>query len=262
VILFTAFPIAFARITTVLHIPLTLFLIGVVLRGSAFAFRSYATGKTRDRWGYLFSISSLISPLLLGITLGAVAAGRVSTPEGSFEASFVLPWWNAFSLSTGIFALVLFSYLAAIYLSLESKEREVQNDFRTRALISGVIVAVFALLVLLLAMRDATILAEELIWSRWSRTLLSGTAVLYVASMIALWSRSFRIARICGAGFIVYVLWGWGLAQFPYVVPDDLTFFDAAAPKATLKLLLIALGAGGVLLFPSFYYLFRVFKKA
>ena len=261
VILFTAFPAAFARITTVLHIPLTLLLIGVVLRGSAFAFRSYATGKRRDRWGFLFAGSSLITPLLLGVTLGAIASGKVQPVRESFAESFVLPWWNAFSFATGLFALILFSYLAAIYLSLESEDRDLQNDFRWRALVSGAIVALLALLVLLLAHREVPLMAEELMGSRWSLPVLVGAALLHAASMIAIWSRRFGVGRICGAGFVVFVLWGWGLAQFPYVVPGDLTFFNTAAPATTLNFLLIALGAGALFLFPSFYYLFRVFKK-
>ena len=261
VILFTAFPPAFARITTVLHIPLTLLLIGVVLRGSAFAFRSYATGKRRERWGKVFAVSSLITPLLLGVSLGAIASGKVRSPGESFETSFIHPWWNAFSFSTGLLALVLFSYLAAIYLSLESEDEELRNDFRIRALFSGAVIPALAIIALVFARQQAPLMAEQLIGSRWSLGLVVGTAILYAVSMIALWRRQFRIARICGCGFLMYILWGWGLGQFPYIVPNDLTFFNTAAPSATLNLLLITLGAGGFLLFPSFYYLFRVFKR-
>jgi cytochrome d ubiquinol oxidase subunit II len=260
VILFTAFPPAFARITTVLHIPLTLMLIGVVLRGSAFAFRSFTTGKRRERWGAVFAASSLITPLLLGVTLGSIASGRVLPVTGDFTSSFVTPWWHQFSVATGFFALTLFSYLAGIYLSLESKEQDIQNDFRARALFSGVIVAVLAIVVLLIARHEVPLIAHELMGSRWSIPLFGGASVLYGGSMIAVSARKFGVARIFGAGFVIFVLWGWGFAQFPYVVPPDVTFFNSAAPEITLDLLLIALGAGALLLFPSFFYLFRVFK--
>jgi cytochrome d ubiquinol oxidase subunit II len=53
---------------------------------------------------------------------------------------------------------------------------------------------------------------------------------------------------------------GWALAQFPYLVEPDITIHSAAAPRATLQLLLIALAAGVLVLFPSYYFLFRVFK--
>lgn len=78
VLLFTCFPPAFARLAIVLHIPLTLVLIGIVLRGSAFVFRSY--GGKRDieaTWGRIFATASLITPILLGVAVGAVASGAV-----------------------------------------------------------------------------------------------------------------------------------------------------------------------------------------
>jgi cytochrome d ubiquinol oxidase subunit II len=59
---------------------------------------------------------------------------------------------------------------------------------------------------------------------------------------------------------VTLILVGWALAQFPYLVEPDLTVYSAAAPRATLQLLIIALAAGVLVLFPSYYYLFRVFK--
>ncbi|HEY8923403.1 MAG TPA: cytochrome d ubiquinol oxidase subunit II, partial [Polyangia bacterium] len=79
VILFTAFPRGFAAITTALHVPLTLFLLGVVLRGSAFTFRATDLNHDRGqvRWGLAFSLASVAAPWLLGATVGAIASGRI-----------------------------------------------------------------------------------------------------------------------------------------------------------------------------------------
>src|SRR5271167_2088334 len=79
VILFTAFPPAFSAIMIGLHVPLTLMLVGVVMRGSAFSFRSYGGGGdlAEREWGRVFAIASIVTPLLLGIIIGAIAAGRV-----------------------------------------------------------------------------------------------------------------------------------------------------------------------------------------
>ena len=83
VILFTAFPPAFAAIATALHIPITLLLIGIVLRGTAFTFRTYDVQRddVQRRWSLLFSISSIITPVLLGITLGAIASGTIRVED-------------------------------------------------------------------------------------------------------------------------------------------------------------------------------------
>src|SRR5439155_1509007 len=77
VLLFTCFPPAFARLGTRLHIPLSLVLIGIVLRGSAFTFWRYGADEEQRNWGMVFAIASLMTPLLLGTTAGAIASGRV-----------------------------------------------------------------------------------------------------------------------------------------------------------------------------------------
>ncbi|HLA79552.1 MAG TPA: cytochrome d ubiquinol oxidase subunit II, partial [Vicinamibacteria bacterium] len=77
VVLFVAFPPGFAALGTALHIPLALMLIGIVLRGSAFAFRSYGAASDLEarRWGRVFAVASLVTPLTLGWSVGAVASG-------------------------------------------------------------------------------------------------------------------------------------------------------------------------------------------
>src|SRR5918999_2169128 len=79
VLTFTCFPPVFARLGIVLHIPLTLMLVGIVLRGSAFTFRTYDSehDAAQRRWGRIFASASVITPVLLGVSIGAVASGRV-----------------------------------------------------------------------------------------------------------------------------------------------------------------------------------------
>jgi cytochrome d ubiquinol oxidase subunit II len=77
----------------------------------------------------------------------------------------------------------------------------------------------------------------------------------------ALWTRRWRLARSTAILQVSCIIWGWGLAQYPYLLPPDLTYAAAAAPTITLKLVLGALAAGLLVLIPSLYYLFRVFKS-
>jgi len=60
---------------------------------------------------------------------------------------------------------------------------------------------------------------------------------------------------------VTFILVGWGLAQFPHLVTPDVTLQNAAAPESTLKLLLLGVGAGAVVLLPSLFYLFQIFKR-
>src|SRR5690242_359382 len=130
VLLFTCFPSAFARLGTLLHIPLSLLLIGIVLRGSAFTFWRYGGAgggghgdETQRYWGVVFAIASLITPVLLGTSVGAIASGALGEPEagqgGGFYRIYVAPWLTPFTLSVGVFALIAFAFLAAVYLTLE-----------------------------------------------------------------------------------------------------------------------------------------------
>ena len=263
VVLFTAFPPAFAAVATALHIPITLLLIGIVLRGTAFTFRTYDVQRddVQRRWSLVFSIASIITPLLLGLILGAVASGTIRVDNGAVTTGFFRSWLAPFPFAVGFFALALFAFLAAVYLTLETRDRALQDDFRLRALIAGVIVGLLALTVFVLAGTGAPTVRAGISRSWWALALHVCTAVFATGAFYALWTRQYRLARVCAAAQVTLILLGWAFAQYPHIVEPDITIFSAAAPRITLQLLLAALIAGALLLFPSYYYLFRIFKR-
>lgn len=263
VILFTAFPPAFAAIATALHIPITLLLIGIVLRGTAFTFRTYDVQRddVQRRWSLLFSIASIITPVLLGITLGAIASGTIQVEDRVVVNGFFRSWLAVFPFAIGFFALALFAFLAAVYLTLETRDRGLQEDFRLRAIVSGVVVGILALTVFVLAGKGAPTVRAGISRTWWALGLHASTAVFAVGAFYALWTRSYRLARICAAAQVTLILLGWAFAQYPHLVEPDITISSAAAPRITLQLLLGALVLGALLLFPSYYYLFRIFKS-
>ncbi len=265
VLLFTCFPAGFARLAIALHIPLTLVLVGIVLRGSAFTFRSYGSESSaaERRWGLIFAGASLITPLLLGVAVGTIAAGRVRAPAGqSFLADYVAPWLTPFAWAVGLFTLVLFAFLAAVYLTLEAREdRELQEDFRRRALAAGLAAFGLAVTTLVLAWREARLVWQGLVVRPQAIAIHSLTAVAAVTALVSLYRRRYALARLAAGAQVSTILWGWGLAQFPYLLPPDLTITGAAAPARTLALTAAALGLGGAILVPSLRYLFRVFKS-
>ena len=267
VMLFTAFPTAFGALATVLHIPLTLLLLGIVLRGSAFMFRSYGsrTEVHRRRWGAAFAVASTVTPILLGVVVGAVASGAVGHAYGqigaaSFAGVFVAPWLALFPLCVGAFTLALFAFLAAVYLALAATDPALRDDFRARALVAAVAVFVLAGLSLLAARLAAPRIVSGVMGSSWAIGLHVATAAAAIAAIGALWARQYRAARVAAAAQVSLILWGWVLAQYPYIVPDTLTIRAAAAPSVTLTLLLIGLGGGALILIPSLRYLFRTFR--
>ena len=265
VLLFTCFPPAFARLAVVLHVPLSLMLIGVVLRGSAFTFRTYDSQRdaVQHRWGTTFAIASTVTPILLGVCLGAVASGAVGAADlaRGFRAALVAPWLTPFALAVGLFTLVLFAFLAAVYLTLETAADDaLRDDFRARALWSGAAAVVAGALVLHLAAGTAPRLLAALTGGWWGTLLHGLTAAASAAAMLALWSRRYALARAAAIVEVSCILWGWAWAQFPYLLPPSVTIAAAAAPPVTLRLTLIGVTAGFVVLVPSLWYLFHIFK--
>ena len=268
VMLFTGFPAAFSTLGIVLHIPLSLVLIGIILRGSAFVFRSYGsrTKARRKTWGLAFSVASTVAPLLLGAVIGAIASDAVGDASrrigsASFTDVFVAPWTSPFAVVVGLFALSLFAFLAAVYATVAARDPSLQDDFRMRAMVSGVVVFALAGLSLLLSTKSADRVASGVLGAMWSVPLHVLTGVAAIVALGALWTRRFRIARVAAALQVSCILWGWAFAQFPYVIPTSLTIRDAAAPRTTLDLLLLGLIVGSVVLIPSLVYLYRTFTS-
>jgi cytochrome d ubiquinol oxidase subunit II len=264
VLAFTCFSPVFARIMTVLHIPVSLMLVGIVLRGSAFTFRTYDDehDAAQHRWGRLFSSASVLTPVLLGVCIGAVASGRVVAPtRGGFTERFVEPWLTPFAFGVGLLTLAVFAFLAAVYLTMETRDPELVEDFRRRALGAGVAVFLASGVVLLLSLRASPLMSRGLTASSWALPLHLATAVSAIAVFATLWSRRYRAARVLVGLQASCIFWGWVVSQYPYLVPPDLTIASAAAPEITLRLTLWALGLGTLVLAPSLVYLFRVFKR-
>jgi cytochrome bd ubiquinol oxidase subunit II len=259
VIVFTGFPRAFAAVSTYLHVPLLLVLLGIVLRGSAFVFRAYGPDDPRHErfWGRIFAIASTGTPFFLGVIVGALTEGRLpDSPDGSFLQVYVAPWLSPFSLAVGAFALALFGFLAAVYLTVEARDDDERAAFRRRALLSGVAVGVLAAAVLLLS---APAVREALLGAAWAVPLHVATAACAVAAFTLLWRERFQLARIAAAAQVALILWGWALAQYPYAIRPHLTLAEAAAPANVVVLLLQVLGVGAVVLIPSLLYLFGLF---
>jgi cytochrome bd ubiquinol oxidase subunit II len=258
VVLFTAFPPAFAVLSIELFLPLVLLLVGIVLRGASFTFRAYsgAGDRAQARWGLVFSASSVLAPLVLGVVVGALASGRV---RASAQGAAPLAWLAPFPLAVGLFAAALFAYLAAAYLAVEA-EGALREDFRRRAIGAGAAVFASAALCGALSWREAPLVFEGLTRRSWSLALHAATAAAAVTAFAALFRGRVRAGRAAAAIQVALIVVGWGASQYPYLVVPDVTLASASAPRAVQVALLWALAAGGAVLFPMLAVLFRVFK--
>jgi cytochrome bd ubiquinol oxidase subunit II len=262
VLLFSGFSRAFAVLTVALHVPLTLLLLGIVFRGTAFTFRTYdARGDlVQRRWGLVFSVASVISPVLLGMCVGAVASGRIRVEGRVVVSGFFEPWLTSFSVAVGVLALCLFAFLAAVYLTAEADSEPLSEDFRRRALAAGAAVFLAALAVLLLAREGAPRVWGGLMQEPFALALHGVTAVSAVATFVLLWRRRFRWARITAAVQAGFIVLGWAASQYPYLVVPDVTVQAAAVSPNVLRMLLVAIVVGAALVVPSIVLLLRIFE--
>jgi len=256
--LFTAFPTAFAALSTALFVPFTIALLGIILRGAAFTFQTHGYEAAGDLapWGAAFGAASIIAPAFLGAALAASAMGAVRFSGGQSVTAGWVSWLGA---DLALLAVALCAYLAATFLMVETEgDPPLQADFRRRAFGAAMVSGVLALVGLVLTWRQAPLL--------WSELTGRGLWLLIIAlingpiAAFAVWRRSPRVARIAVAAQIVFVLWAWAVGQWPALVPPDFTIHGSAAPESTLLALTVTIAAGMVVLVPSLALLFYVFK--
>ncbi len=255
VFLLTGFPGPFAAIMRTLAIPFWLAGLGIVLRGSGFAFRKYSENLNQARlYGIIFASSSLITPFFLGTIAGAVASGRVKA-----DGSYVLwsSWLSPTSLIGGILAVMTCAFLAAVFLAADAQGlgwTRTAAWCRTRALFSGGVSGLIALTAALPLRADAPTLFEGL--NGRARPMVALSAISGAAAMWLLWTNRLRLARLTSVAAVSAVVLGWGIAQYPWILVDEVTLKDGAGADATMVGLLIGFGLAVVLVIPPLIYLF------
>lgn len=261
VLFWTCFPAVFASVASTLYIPLTLVALGIIARGSAFAFRKASTELWQLRlFGGAFALSSMLTPFFLGTVAGGVASGRV--PAGLARGDLLTSWWNPTSVLAGLLAVGSTAYLAAVYLTGDARRSGVPGlaeAFRLRGLVSAAVTGVITLGGILILRDDAPRLYAGLTGRALPVVVISVLAGL--ASLALLVMRRYALARVTAALAVAAVLWGWALAQYPVLLPPDVTVSRAAAAPPVLHATLAVAVVGMALLVPSLLWLFSLFQR-
>jgi cytochrome d ubiquinol oxidase subunit II len=261
VIFHTAYPIAFGSVMSTLTIPLFVAVVGIILRGSAYALRAAAWGaRERGLIDNLFALSSILTPLALGASIGGIASGRV--PVGNAAGNLVTSWLNPTSIIIGAIAVGASAHLAALYLAADANranQRQLVTAFRARALISGVVIGALAIAGLAVVYFDAPHLFSGLRQGAGLvAVLLSATAGVVTLGLVA--AGRYEPARYAGAVAVAAIVGGWAAAQQPDILPG-LPVDKAAAGEGTLIAILVVVAAGAVVLVPSMAILFGLFLR-
>ncbi len=259
VVTFVAFPTAFATVSIALHWPFVLLLLGIVIRGIALVFRNYSSREeaVQAAWSRLFEAGSVLAPLMLGASVGAMASGqiRVDAPEQT-----IWVWLQPFPLAVGALTLAIFTYLAAVYLTVATWEDEqLQDDFRLRGLGAAGVVFVLAWVAFFLARTGAPTIWQGLWASAWAVPFQLAVAAVGLGTIGALFRRRYHLARGLAVTQVVLVIGGWAAIQYPYIVIPAVTVHNAA-PDRVLWTMLGVLATGAPPLIAAYAWLLRVFR--
>jgi cytochrome bd ubiquinol oxidase subunit II len=261
VVLWTAFPTAFSAIMTTVYIPLALAALGIVLRGSGFAFRHALPGPVQRPATRVFGFASLLTPFFMGTVVGAIASGEVpAAGDGDPTGS----WTGFLPLVTGALFVAVAAYTAAIFLVRDSGaagDDELRDYFARRALIIAVVAGAGAVLGVIALHQDARYIYDGLTsWPGIALVILSGICGLAALGLLVSGrSRGLRVAAV-GAG--VTMIWGYFAAAFPYMLPTSLTISDAAGASATLTEVIVVFGVAAVTCVPALILLYVLSQRS
>jgi cytochrome d ubiquinol oxidase subunit II len=271
VVLWTAFPPAFSAIFSTLYVPIALAALGIVLRGAGFAFRKQIEGLSgRRAMGATFALSSVLTPFFMGATVGAIASGNVPA-EGNGDA--FSSWLEPLPLLTGALFVATGAYLAAVFLVGDARragEPGLERYFLRRSLAAAAVAGALAAIGLVELHAEARYIFDRLVDQGLPLVIASAACGLALLTLLLRpmgrkvdSGATYRpIGRVfLAAGAVVSVIWGWGVAQWPYLLPTSLQIDQAAAPDPTLTTVFIVFAAAAVLVLPSLALLYSLSQK-
>ena len=261
VVLWTGFPEAFASIMSTLFIPLSLAALGIVLRGAGFAFQGVAARERGPAPRHL-GVRPLVGDdaLLHGHRgrrrrLGARSDRQREGRPGHELGESRLPRDRRPLRGRR-------RVLAAVFLASDARrfgDPDLERYFATRALGAAVAAGVVAVAGIFVLHEDARYIYDGLV--NEGLPLVIASAVCGAAALLVLWRRARRGVRVLAVGAVVAVIWGWGAAQYPYLLPQKLTIADGAASSETLTALLVVFGVAVVLVVPALALLYTLDQR-
>ncbi len=260
VVLWTAFSEAFGAIMSTLYVPLALAAVGIVLRGAGFAFReSIRSLEAQRALGATFAISSVLTPFFMGTVVGAVAAGNV---PAAGDGDAFSTWLQPLPLLTGALFVASGAYVAAVFLVADARRSgaaDLEDYFARRALAAALVAGAFALAGIFALHDEARYVYDGLTGDGLPLVILSGLCGLGVIGLLLRGAR--RGLRPLAAGAVVAVIWGWGVAQFPYLLPTSLKVTQSAAPPDTLAAVIVVFLVAAVLVLPALGLLYWLSQR-
>ncbi|MDX2049827.1 MAG: cytochrome d ubiquinol oxidase subunit II [Rickettsiaceae bacterium] len=259
--LFAAFPLAYAILLPAFYVPITIMLLGLIMRGVAFEFRFKSGARSKIIWDYVFHFGSVIATVCQGLILGGFIMG-VNVSGRNF-AGGPLDWASGFSAMTGVALLSGYSLLGSTWLIMKT-EGITQKWSRNVAAYSLGIVGIFMFLVSV-----SMTLINPYVQHFWlSAPYIYYLSILPIVTSILfflIWSNLYRTK--CDFRPFLYTVCiftlsfiGLALSIFPWIIPYKFDIWEAAAADTSLSIMLVGVvpALPLILIYTAYcYYIFR-----
>jgi cytochrome bd ubiquinol oxidase subunit II len=267
VILFTGFPEIYTAVSTYLHIPLLIMLMGIIARGTAFAFRHYdaVEDKMQIVYNKVFRYSSFITPLFLGIIAGSAVSGTINPHANNFLDLYVFSWLHFFSVAVGLFTVSICGYLAAIFLIGETETEAERKRYIIKARFMNAAAVVSGLLVFLAAIHDQIPLTKWLFGDAIGISAIIAALVALIVQWKLIKLGKKVIIRVFAGFQVTMILLATSFFHFPRIIlfsgGEYLSLLEHHGQEKTITSLAFALIIGSVFILPALFYLFYSFQK-
>ena len=257
--LFAAFPLAYAILMPALYMPVIFMLLGLIFRGVAFEFR-FKANRSRGIWDYAFHFGSLAATFMQGMALGAFVQGVKI--EGRSFAGGAFDWLNAYSVMTGMALVFGYALLGATWLVMKTDGITQDWARKCAAYVLGYVGVFLAIVSVSMPLMNPGV--KTLWFSMPNFFYLLPIPLVTAAFFVMIWrdlhtGREYRPFFLSLGVFLTGYM-GLGISLWPWLVPFEVTFRQAAAAAPSQSLLLVGtiVMLPVVLTYTGFcYYLFR-----
>ncbi len=266
VILFVGFPEIYTTMSVYMHIPLVLMLLGIIARGTAFAFRHYdaVTDEMQTVYSRVFTLSSLITPFFLGIIAAATVSRTIDTAATDFLSAYVYSWLNPFGVTVGFFTVAICGYLAAVFAVGQTADAKHQRMLVRLARAFIVIAVACGGAVFLSAYHSGIPLVNWIVGDLWGQLAVLLASLSLVALFVALNRRSVLWMRLLAGFQVVMILFAATYRHYPHLIllknGGDLSLTDHHGGLASIDALGWALVLGSIFILPALFYLMYAFR--
>ncbi len=267
VILFVGFPVIYTTMSIHLHIPLTIMLLGIIARGTAFTFRHYDAVKDdmQNLYNPIFEYSSFITPLFLGIIAGSAVSGHIDTHAGAFLEAYIFSWLHWFAVAVGLFTVAICGFLASVYLIGETEDENERLRFAHKAQFFNIAAVLCGALVFVASLVENIPLFDWVFGNWVGRIAILSASLSLVLMWYQLYQGKIALLRPLAGFQVSMILLTTTYRHFPNIVilknGAYLSLIEHSGHDKSIHALGMALLIGSIFILPALFYLIYSFQK-